>query len=106
VRAGIGRHLLEPRAGARLAVCAASRSRASAVEPLDQVVADLLQLGHVGDVALGAKEGMRRLAGLSRVGGISGELRLEVRDLAAKLLASDSLVGLDGRHLGLGRPDG
>jgi hypothetical protein len=103
VRGWVGRHLLESPAGAALAVGPAGRGRPSAVETLDQIVADLLQLGHVRDVSLGAEEGMRRLAGLPRVGGIRGELRLEVGDLAAKLLAPEPLVGLDRRHLGLWR---
>jgi hypothetical protein len=106
VRGGIGRHLLESPAGAALTVGPAGRGCASAVKTLDQVVADLLQLGHVGHVSLGAEEGMRRLAGLPRVGGIRGELRLEVGDLPAKLLAPEPLIGLDGRHLGLSGPYG
>ena len=98
---GIGRHLLEPSARAALAVGPASLGGTSAVEALDQVVANLLQLGHVGHVSLGAEEGVCRLARLTRVGRIGGELRLEAGDLAAKLLAPDSFVGLDGRHAGL-----
>jgi hypothetical protein len=106
VRGGIRRHLLEPPAGAVVAVSAASSRRSSTVEALDQVVADLLQLGHVGHVSLGAEEGMGGLAGLSRIGRVCGELRLEVRDLAAKLPAPEPLVGLDRRHLAVRRRSG
>jgi hypothetical protein len=97
---GVGSHLLEPGARATLAIGPTRGGRTGAVEALDQVVTDLLQLGHVWDVPLGAEEGMGGLAGLSRVGGIGGELCLEVRDLAAQLLPPEPLIALDGRHLG------
>src|SRR5215211_3953503 len=73
----IGRHLLEPGAGATLAIAPALGGRAGAVEALDQVVADLLELGHAGHVPLGPKERMGGLAGLSRVRRVGGELSLE-----------------------------
>jgi hypothetical protein len=55
VRGRVRGHLLEAPASATLAVAAPLRSRAGAVEALDQVVADPLELDHVGHVALGAK---------------------------------------------------
>jgi hypothetical protein len=96
----VGRHLLEPRAGTPLHVSPPLGRRAGAVEALDQVVADLLELGHVRDVALGTKQRMRGLTGLAGIAGIGGELRLEARDLAAKLPPSEPLVGLDIGNLG------
>jgi hypothetical protein len=100
VCSGIGSHLLESRARATLAIGPACGGRTGAVQALDEVIPDLLQLGHVGDVPRGAQEGMRGFAGLSRVGGIGGELCLEVRDLPAQLLPAEPLVAFDGRHLG------
>jgi hypothetical protein len=96
----IGRHLLEPRARPPLSLAAAIGGRPRPVEALDQVVADLLELGHVGDVALRAKEGMGGLAGLAGIARVGGELSLEMRDLAAELLAADAFVGRDLRHTG------
>jgi hypothetical protein len=70
VRRRVGRHLLEPLPCAALRVAAALRHRARSVETLDQIVADLLELGHVRDVALGAKQRMGGLAGLAGIGGV------------------------------------
>jgi hypothetical protein len=95
VSGGVGRHLLEPRAGAALTLAASLRRRPRSVEPLDQVVADLLELGHVRDVALRAKQWMGGLARLAGVAGVGGQLRLETGDLAAELLPADALVGDD-----------
>jgi len=103
VGGGIGSHLLEPRPGAPLVLGSPSLRGAGAIEALDQVVANLLQLGHVGHVPLGAEKGMCGFPGLSRIGGICRELCLEVGDLTAELLAPEPLVGFDGRHLGLAR---
>jgi hypothetical protein len=101
VRGGIGRHLLEPRACPQLALPAALGRRARPIQALDQVVADLFELGHVRYVALGAKQGVGGLPGLARVARVGGQMRLEAGDLAAELLATHSLVGRDLGHLGL-----
>jgi hypothetical protein len=102
VRGGIGRHVLEPVAGAALAVAAPLGDRPGALQALDQVVPDLLQLGHVRHVALRPQQGVRRLAGLSRIGRIGGELRLQTRDLTAELPAAKALVAGDVGDLGGG----
>jgi hypothetical protein len=94
-------HLLEPRPSAALHVAAALGRGASAVETLDQVVADLLELGHVRDVALGTKQGMGGLTGLAGITGVGRQLRLEARDLAAELPAAEPLVGRDVGNLGV-----
>jgi hypothetical protein len=103
VRGRIGRHLLEPGPGAALARASSLGGFAGALEALDQVVADALELGHVGDVALGPKQGMGGLTRLARVRRIGRELSLQARDLAAKLLTAEPLVALHRRHVGLGR---
>src|SRR4051794_35130114 len=101
VRGRISRHLLEPSAGAPLLIASPLRRGPGAVQALDQVVADSLELGHVRDVALGAKQRMSGLAGLARIGGVRGQLRFEPGDLTSKLLATRALVGRDIRNLGL-----
>lgn len=106
MRRGIGGHLLERRAGPALALAAALGGGTGALQPIDQVVADRLELGHVGDVALRAKQRMGGLAGLSRVARIGGELGLQPRDLAAQLPPAEPLVSLDVGHLGIPRPRG
>jgi hypothetical protein len=106
VSRGIAGHLLERRAGAALALAAAFGRGTGAAQPLDQVVADRLELGHVGDMSLRAKQRMGGLTRLSRVGRIGGELGLQPRDLAAKLTAPESLGALDVGHLGVRRRGG
>jgi hypothetical protein len=101
VRGRIDRHLLQPGAGAPLAIAAALGGRAGAVETLDQVVSDLFELGHVRHMALGPKKRMGGLAGLAGVCRVGGELSLETRDLAAKLLSTEALVALNRGHLRL-----
>ena len=59
---GVGGHLLQPGARLALALAIALGFVAGARQALEQLVAGLLQLGHVGDVALGAEQRMRRLA--------------------------------------------
>src|SRR4051794_3410568 len=101
VRGRISRHLLEPSAGAPLLIASPLRRCPGAVQALDQVVADSLELGHVRDVPLGAKQRMSGLAGLARVGRIRGQLRFEPGDLTSKLLATRTLVGCDVGNLRL-----
>jgi hypothetical protein len=98
----IGRHVLEPAACAALTGAAALGSRPGALQPFDQVVPDLLELGHVRHVALRAQEGVGWLAGLSRIARIGGELRLQARDLATELPAAEALIARDLRDVGCG----
>jgi hypothetical protein len=102
VRGGVRGHLLEPGAGAALAVAAAGRGNAGPLQTLDQVVANLLELRHVGHMPLRPQQRMGWLAGLSRVGGIGGELGLELGDLAAKLPAPQPLVAANLGKLRVG----
>jgi hypothetical protein len=98
----IGGHLLEPGASPALMTGPLGLGGAGAVETLDQIVPDRLELGHVRHVALGAEQGVRRFPGLSGVGRVRGELCLEVRDLAPELPAAEAFVALDTGRLGLG----
>ena len=95
-------HSLPPGVSLELALAATVRRFASALQALHQLVARALELGHVGNVALGAKERVGGLARLPRLR-IGGELCLEAGDLAPQLPPAGPLVGVDLRERGPGR---
>jgi hypothetical protein len=81
----IADHLLQAGASAALPLAAALGNLTGLLQPLYQLIPNLLQLRHVGDVAFGAEQRVGRLAGLPGLRGVGGELRLEAGDLAAQL---------------------
>ena len=91
---GIVDHLVEVGPGAPLLDPALLGQRPCSLEPLDQLIAYLLQLGEVGDVALGPQQRMARLDRSAHLGRIGGELALEPADLPAKLLPRWPLLAL------------
>jgi hypothetical protein len=89
-------HPLPPGASLELALAATVGRLASALQALHQLVARALELGHVGNVPLGAKERVGGLARLPRLR-VGGELGLEAGDLAPQLPPAEPLVAVDLR---------
>lgn len=84
---GIGEHRLEPLAGGTLALALVLRSHAGALEALDEVVAQPLQVGQSDYAPLAGRT--RRGSGLC---GVGGKAPLEARDLIAQRLPCGALV--------------
>ena len=102
---GVSDHLLDLVAGLALPALAARVGLPHPRDPLEELVARCLELGHPGDPPAVVRALLGR-GGRLQVARVGGELGLEAADLAAQLAPGAALVGVAGDVRERGGGDG